>query len=45
MFRGEKEAGDRQTVKLHSLDIRLKAHAVRNYLDFATRYTGQGKII
>lgn len=33
-----------QAAKLHNLEIRLKAHTVRNYLDFATRYTGKKKI-
>lgn len=32
-------------VKLHNLEIRLKAHTVRNYLDFATRYTGKKYVI
>lgn len=34
---------DGQEVKLHSVEIRLEAQTVRNYLNFATKYTGGEK--
>lgn len=32
-----------QEVKLHRVEIRLEAQTVKNYLNFATKYTGEKK--
>lgn len=40
-FWEEKEAVDGQEVRLHSVEIRLEVHTVRNYLNFATKYRGK----